>query len=86
MPGTDGELIRGLEGVVAATTRLCDLDGVNGRLAYRGYDIDDLARHASFEEVVWLLWHGELPGAGELAAFRKELIGRPRSPPRPSRC
>jgi citrate synthase len=74
MPGTDGELIRGLEGVVAATTRLCDLDGVNGRLAYQGYAIEDLARHASFEEVVWLLWHGDLPGAGDLAAFRKELI------------
>jgi 2-methylcitrate synthase len=73
MPGTDGGLIRGLEGVVAATTRLCDLDGVNGRLAYQGYAIEDLARHASFEEVVWLLWHGELPRADEMTAFRKEL-------------
>jgi citrate synthase len=73
MPGTDGGLIRGLEGVVAATTRLCDLDGVNGRLAYQGYAIDDLARHASFEEVVWLLWHGELPREDELTGFRKEL-------------
>jgi citrate synthase len=70
---TEGGLIRGLEGVVAATTRLCDLDGVNGRLAYQGYDIDDLARHASFEEVVWLLWHGELPRPAELDAFRAEL-------------
>ena len=43
-------LIRGLEGVVAATTRLCDLDGARGRLAYRGYDIDDLAGHVRFEE------------------------------------
>jgi citrate synthase len=73
MSGTDGGLIRGLEGVVAATTRLCDLDGVNGRLAYQGYAIEDLARHASFEEVTWLLWHGERPGPDELAAFRKEL-------------
>ena len=64
MPGTESGLIRGLEGVVAATTRLCDLDGVNGRLAYQGYAIEDLARHASFEEVVWLLWHGELPARG----------------------
>jgi 2-methylcitrate synthase len=66
-------LIRGLEGVVATTTRLCDLDGVHGRLAYHGYDIDELARHASFEEVVWLLWHGELPRPAELDGFRKEL-------------
>ena len=73
MPGTDGGLIRGLEGVVAATTRLCDLDGVNGRLAYQGYAIEDLARHASFEEVVWLLGHGELPRADELTGFRTEL-------------
>ena len=67
MPGTESGLIRGLEGVVAATTRLCDLDGVNGRLAYQGYDIEDLARRASFEEVVWLLWHGELPREADLA-------------------
>jgi citrate synthase len=83
MPGTDGGLIRGLEGVVAATTRLCDLDGVNGRLAYQGYAIEDLARHASFEEVVWLLWHGELPRADELTGFRKELTETGRYPPRP---
>jgi 2-methylcitrate synthase len=73
MSGTEGGLIRGLEGVVAATTRLCDLDGVNGRLAYQGYAIEDLARHASFEEVVWLLWQGELPREADLATFRKEL-------------
>lgn len=72
MADTTG-LIRGLEGVVAAATRLCDLDGAQGRLAYLGYDIEDLARHASFEEVVWLLWHGELPRAAELATFRAEL-------------
>jgi 2-methylcitrate synthase len=81
MPGTESGLIRGLEGVVAATTRLCDLDGVNGRLAYQGYAIEDLARHASFEEVTWLLWHGELPGETDLAAFRKELIEAAPLPP-----
>jgi citrate synthase len=74
MSGTEGGLIRGLEGVVAATTRLCDLDGVRGRLAYQGYDIEDLARRASFEEVVWLLWHGEMPREGELADFRRQLV------------
>jgi citrate synthase len=68
------QLIRGLEGVVAAETRLCDLDGRNGRLAYAGYDIDELARHATFEEVAFLLWHDGLPGRGELDRFRTELV------------
>ena len=78
---TEAALVKGLEGVVAATTRLCDLDGVQGRLAYQGYDIDDLARRASFEEVVWLLWHGELPRAAELEGFRTELAdARPLAP------
>ncbi len=67
------QLIRGLEGVVAAETRLCDLDGKNGRLAYCGYDIDDLARRASYEEVAYLLWHGELPTRAELDQFNAEL-------------
>jgi citrate synthase len=63
---TEGtQLIRGLEGVVAAETRLCDLDGTNGRLAYGGYDIADLARQATFEEVCYLLWRGELPSRGQ---------------------
>src|SRR5215813_2582194 len=67
---TEGSgLIRGLEGVVAAETRLCDLDGANGRLAYCGYDIAELARLASFEEVCHLLWHGELPKAAQLDAL-----------------
>jgi citrate synthase len=67
---TEGSgLIRGLEGVVAAETQLCDLDGANGRLAYRGYDIADLARHATFEEVTYLLLHGDLPKAAALDAL-----------------
>jgi citrate synthase len=68
------QLIRGLEGVVAAETRLCDLDGVNGRLAYGGYAIDDLARKATFEEVCFLLWHGELPKSAQLDKITTELI------------
>ena len=67
------QLIRGLEGVVAAETELCDLDGTNGRLAYRGYDIADLAGQATFEEVAYLLWMGELPTRGELDGFLAEL-------------
>jgi 2-methylcitrate synthase len=69
-----GRLIRGLEGVVVAETELCDLDGANGRLAYRGYDIDDLARHAAFEEVCHLLWYGALPDRGRLERLRAEMI------------
>jgi len=72
---TEGsQLIRGLEGVVAAETRLCDLDGRNGRLAYAGYDIDELARQATFEEVAYLLWHDALPPRAELDRFRSELV------------
>ena len=68
------QLIRGLEGVVAAETKLCDLDGRNGRLAYGGYDIEDLARRASFEEVCHLLWYGELPNAAQLDKMTLALI------------
>src|SRR5262249_43606519 len=75
------QLIRGLEGVVAAETKLCDLDGANGRLAYGGYDIDDLARRASFEEVCYLLWHGELPNRAQLDQLRAELTAARPIPP-----
>ena len=68
------QLIRGLEGVVAAETRLCDLDGKNGRLAYCGYDIEDLARRATFEEVCHLLWHGDLPTPAQLDKTTLALI------------
>jgi citrate synthase len=74
------QLIRGLEGVVAAETRLCDLDGKNGRLAYGGYDIDELARRATFEEVAYLLWHGELPARDALERLRAELASARRIP------
>jgi citrate synthase len=71
---TDGSgLIRGLEGVVAAETQLCDLDGANGRLAYRGYDIADLARQATFEQVTYLLLYGDLPKAAQLDGFVVQL-------------
>jgi 2-methylcitrate synthase len=68
------QLIRGLEGVVAAQTELCDLDGGNGRLAYRGYDIADLARQATFEEVCYLLWRGELPTRGQYDGLVVSLV------------
>ena len=63
----------GLEGVVAAQTRLSHVDGQKGELIVGGYAIEELAPNATFEEVVYLLWHDRLPAAHELAAFREEL-------------
>src|SRR5215218_7144435 len=63
----------GLEGVVAAESSIGDVDGVNGVLIYQGLDIHDLAEHATFEETVFLLWHGRLPVREELEALRGEL-------------
>jgi citrate synthase len=57
---------KGLEGVVAAQTRISDVDGREGKLFYAGYDIADLAAHASFEETIHLLHHLELPTASQL--------------------
>src|SRR5918911_5698387 len=74
-------LVRGLEGVIAAPTAICDLDGVSGTLAYAGYDIAELAREATFEEVVYLLWHGDLPTRGQLDALAAELAANRAIPP-----
>src|SRR5215218_8963537 len=63
----------GLEDVVAATSAICYLDGDRGVLAYFGYDIHDLARGASFEEVCFLLWHGRLPNRAELGDLQSQL-------------
>jgi citrate synthase len=64
---------RGLEGVIALESELSSIDGDKGQLIYRGYDIHDLADHASFEEVVYLLRHGELPTQSELDDFSSHL-------------
>lgn len=65
----------GLEGVVAATTALSHVDGERGELVIAGYQVDELAGQATFEETTWLLWHGELPSEPELDAFRAALAG-----------
>ncbi len=57
---------KGLEGIVAANSGICFIDGENGVLSYRGYDIHDLADHSTFEEVCYLLWFGRLPSQKEL--------------------
>jgi citrate synthase len=63
----------GLEDVVATTSAICYLDGERGVLAYCGYDIHDLAQHATFEEVCYLLWHCRLPTRAELGDLQSQL-------------
>ncbi len=61
----------GLEGVIAARSRLCQIDGAAGKLYYLGYPIEELAQHATYEEVCFLLWYGRLPKHEELEALEK---------------
>ena len=63
----------GLAGVVAAATRLSHVDGERGELIIGGFGVGDLAPHATFEEVTWLLWHGDLPSRRQLTAFSAAL-------------
>jgi 2-methylcitrate synthase len=67
------EVKAGLQDVVIATSEICSIDGQQGKLLYRGYDIHDLAAHATFEEVVFLLWNGRLPKQTELDAMQEQL-------------
>src|SRR6266700_3467810 len=64
----------GLEDTVATSSAICYLDGDRGVLAYCGYDIHDLARHATFEEVCYLLWRGRLPTRAELGDLQSQLV------------
>jgi citrate synthase len=64
----------GLEDTVATSSAICYLDGDRGVLAYCGYDIHDLARHATFEEVCYLLWHRRLPTRAELGDLQSALV------------
>jgi len=64
---------RGLEGVIAAETAVGDVRGDIGQLIYRGYDINELAGKVSFEEVVFLLWHGRLPNSSQLQELTTAL-------------
>ena len=70
MPESD--IRKGLVGVVADTTAVSKVMEETNSLTYRGYPVQDLAEHCSFEEVAYLLWHGDLPNAAQLATFRKE--------------
>ena len=71
---------KGLEGVVAATTKLSDVRGMDGELIYCGYNINELAGKATYEEVVHLLHRGKLPNTEELAALKVELAGARKLP------
>jgi len=70
------ETKQGLDGVVAASTRLSSVDGEAGVLLIAGFPVEDLAPVATFEETTYLLWNGALPNAAELAAFSRRLASR----------
>src|SRR5271170_6942235 len=64
----------GLEGIIAAESNICFIDGDLGILSYQGFNIHTLAEHATFEEVIYLLWHGKLPKQSDLDVLKTELI------------
>ncbi len=66
----------GLDGIIAASTRISSVEGEAGRLTLAGYAVEDLAPHASFEEVAYLLLHGHLPAPAERLAFSRGLAER----------
>ena len=63
----------GLEGVIAGESEICFIDGDAGVLSYRGFNIHTLAKEATFEEVIYLLWNGRLPKRTELDALKADL-------------
>lgn len=67
---------KGLEDIVAGTSSITFIDGVNGRLLYRGYDINDLTAHSDYEETTYLLWQDNLPTEQQLEEFSKNLYSR----------
>ena len=72
----------GLEGIVAGESEICYIDGYQGVLSYRGYNIHTLADNASFEEVIFLLWNGWLPKQAELDELKKNLAAERELPAR----
>jgi len=69
----DKMVVRGLEGVIAAETRISWVDGAQGQLYYQGYNIHQLAEKVSYDEVVYLLWNGELPTVAQLKDLKRRL-------------
>lgn len=70
----------GLRNIEVADTKICSIDGENGKLIYRGYDILDLANHSTYEETAYLLLFGELPNTEELSEFNKKLTESRKNP------
>jgi citrate synthase len=64
---------KGLEGVIAAESSICKIDGLNGKLYYRGYSVEDLAEQCTFEEVTYLLLNDKLPSAADLSEFSEKM-------------
>jgi citrate synthase len=73
---TMGPSVKGLEGVVATTTRLSMVDGEAGRLVIAGFPVEELAGRATFEETLYLLWNDALPDARQLAGLKEDLAAR----------
>lgn len=72
----------GLKGVYVAETRICKIDGEKGKIYYFGYDLDELAEKSSFEEVLYLLLHGDLPRKREFIEFKERIKDRMALPPK----
>ena len=70
----------GLEGVIAGESEICYIDGYQGILSYRGFNIHTLAENAKFEEIIFLLWNGWLPKRAELDQLKKELVAEREMP------
>ena len=77
----DIQFAKGLEGVIAAESKICKIDGEKGKLNYMGYSIEDLIEHCSYEEVCYLLLYGELPTLSQLEDFQSKMrSARPLKP------
>src|SRR5690349_18831429 len=79
---TDATHAKGLEGIVAADTRLSDVRGEEGTLIYAGYNINELAGKITFEEVIHLLHENRLPSRSELDTLKRTLAGYRPLPPK----
>ena len=70
---TETSYAKGLEGVIAAESEICQIDGAQGKLYYRGYSIEELAEQSTFEETTYLLLYEKLPTEQELTDFTKQM-------------
>ena len=81
VPRSPDAVQHGLQDVVALESRICFIDGKEGRLLYQGYDIRDLAAQATFEEVAYLLWYGRLPNVSQPQELQHRLVSLRALPP-----